>query len=54
MSATTIRAAIVASLAVVAFILIIQMLDDNRRPPGPAAFCDVRTMNCYARLGSAR
>lgn len=53
MSATTIRAIVCASLAVAGFIITLQIVDDHR-PPGPAAFCDIRSMNCYDRLGSAR
>lgn len=53
MSAIKARALICAALAVAAFFIFIAA-SETRQQREPSAFCDVRTMSCYDRLGSAR
>ena len=51
MYATKARALICTALAVAAFTTIIAI---QTRQPEPSAWCDLKSMNCYDRLGSVR
>ena len=53
MSTIKARALICAALLTSAFLTWIAM-SETRQQRGPVAWCDLKTMNCYDQLGSAR
>lgn len=53
MSAIKARALICAALLTAAFFTWIAV-SETRQQRGPTAWCDLHTMNCYDKLGSAR